>query len=143
MPYVSNLLTATAAPATGNPTPTRTWQWLRGSTAISGATNSTYTVAEDDIGSTISVRQIESNMVGVATATSVATAAVQAFDPIALFGSGEEGAWYDPSDLSTLYQDAAGTTPVTAAGQPVGLMLDKSKGLTLGSFSRIMSLVCQ
>ena len=35
-------------------------------------------------------------------------------------------AWYDPSDLSTMFQDAAGTTPVTAAGQPVGLILDKS-----------------
>lgn len=36
------------------------------------------------------------------------------------------GAWFDPSDLLTLYQDAAGTTPVTAVEQPVGLMLDKS-----------------
>ncbi len=35
-------------------------------------------------------------------------------------------AWYDPSDLSTMFQDAAGTTPVTEAGQPVGLILDKS-----------------
>jgi hypothetical protein len=43
-----------------------------------------------------------------------------------LFASGEEGAWYDPSDISTLFQDSAGTTPVTTAGQPVGLMLDKS-----------------
>jgi len=43
-----------------------------------------------------------------------------------LFVAGEQGAWYDPSDLSTLFQDAAGTTPVTALGQPVGLMLDKS-----------------
>ena len=41
--------------------------------------------------------------------------------------------WYDPSDLTTLYQDSAGTTPVTAIEQPVGLMLDKSKGLVLGS----------
>lgn len=49
-----------------------------------------------------------------------------------LFASGEQGAWYDPSDLSTLYQDAAGTTPVTAVEQPVGLILDKSKGLVLG-----------
>jgi hypothetical protein len=31
-----------------------------------------------------------------------------------------------------LFQDAAGTTPVTAVEQPVGLMLDKSKGLVLG-----------
>ena len=36
------------------------------------------------------------------------------------------GAWFDPSDLSTLYQDAAGTIPVTAVGQPVGKILDKS-----------------
>jgi hypothetical protein len=35
-------------------------------------------------------------------------------------------AWYDPSDISTLFQDSAGTTPVTASGQPVGKMLDKS-----------------
>lgn len=41
--------------------------------------------------------------------------------------------WYDPSDLTTLYQDSAGTTPVTTVEQPVGLMLDKSKGLVLGS----------
>lgn len=34
--------------------------------------------------------------------------------------------WYDPSDLSTLFQDSAGTVPVTVPGQPVGRMLDKS-----------------
>ena len=33
---------------------------------------------------------------------------------------------------ATMFQDAAGTTPVTAVGQPVGLILDKSKGLVLG-----------
>lgn len=49
-----------------------------------------------------------------------------------LFSNGEQGFAYDPNDLTTLYQDAAGTIPVTAAGQPVGLMLDKSKGLVLG-----------
>ncbi len=42
------------------------------------------------------------------------------------------GAWFDPSDMTTLYQDAAGTTPVTAVEQPVGLMLDKAQGLMLG-----------
>lgn len=50
----------------------------------------------------------------------------------ALFRSGEQGVWYDPSDRATLFQDAAGTTPVTAVEQPVGLILDKSKGLVLG-----------
>lgn len=49
-----------------------------------------------------------------------------------LFSNNEQGAWYDPSDMSTLYQDAAGTIPVTAVEQPVGLMLDKSKGLVRG-----------
>lgn len=48
------------------------------------------------------------------------------FTPLELFQGGEQGVWYDPSDLTTLYQDAAGTTPVTSAGDPVGLMLDKS-----------------
>lgn len=49
-----------------------------------------------------------------------------------IFSHQEQGFAYDPNDLSTMFQDAAGTVPVTAAGQPVGLMLDKSKGLALG-----------
>jgi len=48
------------------------------------------------------------------------------FSPISLFANNEQGAWYDPSDLTTLYQDSAGTTPVAEDGDPVGLMLDKS-----------------
>lgn len=44
----------------------------------------------------------------------------------------DNGALFDPSDLSTLFQDAAGTIPVTAVEQPVGLVLDKSQGLMLG-----------
>ena len=43
-----------------------------------------------------------------------------------LFLNNEVGFAYDPNDLNTLYQDAAGTIPVTAAGHPVGLILDKS-----------------
>lgn len=34
---------------------------------------------------------------------------------------------------ATMFQDSAGTTPVTAMEQPVGLILDKRKGLVLGS----------
>ena len=48
------------------------------------------------------------------------------FSPLSLFAASEVGVWYDPSDLSTMFQDAAGTTPVTADGQPVGKILDKS-----------------
>jgi hypothetical protein len=48
------------------------------------------------------------------------------FSPLSLFSAGEQGYWLDPSDFSTMFQDAAGTTPVTAVGQSVRLMLDKS-----------------
>lgn len=48
------------------------------------------------------------------------------FNPLTLFKDGKQGVWYDPSDKSTLYQDAEGTVPVTAIGDPIGLMLDKS-----------------
>jgi hypothetical protein len=47
------------------------------------------------------------------------------FNPRRLFLSGEQGAWYDPSDLTTLFTDTAGTTPATV-GSAVALMLDKS-----------------
>lgn len=52
------------------------------------------------------------------------------FGPASLFSAGQPGVWYDPSDITTLFQTNA--TPVTAAGQAVGVMLDKSKGLTPG-----------
>ncbi len=48
------------------------------------------------------------------------------FDPASLFAGGEQGFWLDPSDFTTMFQDAAGTTPVTAPGQSVGRILDKS-----------------
>ncbi len=46
-----------------------------------------------------------------------------------IFATGEQGFFYDPNDLSMMYQNAAGTVPVTGVGQAVGLWLDKSKGL--------------
>ena len=49
-----------------------------------------------------------------------------------LFANNEQGFFYDLNDLSMMYQDAAGTVPVTGSGQPVGLMLDKSKGAVIG-----------
>ena len=58
--------------------------------------------------------------------SAVSRASRRPFSPASLFSSGEQGVWYDPSDFSTLFQDAAGTIPVTAVEQPVGKMLDKS-----------------
>lgn len=58
--------------------------------------------------------------------TSAPHRARHGWKPDWLFRSGAQGAWYDPSDLTTLYQDVSGTLPVTADGDPVALMLDKS-----------------
>ena len=55
------------------------------------------------------------------------------FSPAILFSASEPGMWLDPSDLTTMFQDIAGSIPVTGPDQPVGLRLDKSKGLVLGS----------
>jgi hypothetical protein len=49
-----------------------------------------------------------------------------------LFSSNEPGFFYDFDDWSTLFQDTAGTQPVTAANQGVALALDKRLGLELG-----------
>lgn len=43
-----------------------------------------------------------------------------------LFAAGEAGGWWDPSDLSTMFQDSAGTVPVAQHGDPVGRINDKS-----------------
>lgn len=51
---------------------------------------------------------------------------IKGTSPAALFTGSQQGVWYDFSDLSTMFQDAAGTVPVTAPGQPVGRVLDKS-----------------
>ena len=48
------------------------------------------------------------------------------FSPLSLFAASEPGLWYDFGDISTLFQDTAGTTPVTAAGQSVARINDKS-----------------
>lgn len=49
-----------------------------------------------------------------------------AWTPANLFANGEIGIWLDPSDLSTMWQDAAKTTAVTSDGDPVGYIADKS-----------------
>jgi hypothetical protein len=54
-------------------------------------------------------------------------------NPASLFNNGEQGAWYDPSNFGTMYQDVQGTTAVTAVEQAVGLILDSRLGLPLGS----------
>lgn len=55
-----------------------------------------------------------------------------AWDSSHLFGVSDNGIFLDPSDYSTMYQDLAGTVPITDVEQPVALALDKSQGLALG-----------
>jgi hypothetical protein len=47
------------------------------------------------------------------------------FSPASLFANGEQGAWYDPGDSASLFEDAAGTVPASLNG-PVGRIADKS-----------------
>lgn len=48
------------------------------------------------------------------------------FSPAQVFAGGGAGIWLDPSDISTGFQDSAGSTPQTASGQFTGKRLDKS-----------------
>ena len=58
-------------------------------------------------------------------AMSYAVAGRSTFTPASLFTGGVQGAWYDPSDLTSMFQDSAGTT-AAALEAPVGLLRDKS-----------------
>jgi hypothetical protein len=127
--YPGNILTATAATVSASPTSTRTWQWFRSGTAIPAATASGYVVTTEDIDALLTVKQGESNFLGITSATSAGVGPVETYSPAMLFALNEPGVWYDPSDLTTLYQGGNGVSPVTTPGQTVGLMLDKSQGL--------------
>lgn len=75
---VGNIFTATPAPVTPIPT-VRTWQWqysangLTGWLDIAGATNDTYLLVIGDTDKYIRAQQIETNIVGVDTADSLAS----------------------------------------------------------------------
>lgn len=53
--------------------------------------------------------------------------------PAKLFRTADIGAWYDPTEMSSIFQESTGTTPVTASGQLVGLLLDKQNGYIRGA----------
>ncbi len=55
-----------------------------------------------------------------------------AFNPLAIFADGTVGVAPDFGDLAAVFQDSAGTT-AGAVASPIGLALDKSRGLALGS----------
>ncbi len=57
-----------------------------------------------------------------------ASASAAPFSPTKLFAAGEAGGVWDFTTLANLYQDSAGTTPCTAMGQTIGLVLDTKNG---------------
>ena len=87
---VGALITLAAAPVSGNPTPTRTWQkqrqingagaWSDHGTAFTGTT---YTQTATDESYALRFVQIETNSIGSSTATSIATGVVQSASSIA------------------------------------------------------------
>ena len=54
-----------------------------------------------------------------------------AFSPLSLFADGSQGVWYDDSLTSSMFQNGSGLA--AALESPVGLQLDLSKNLALGS----------
>ena len=82
----------------------------------------------------MAIRPVDLSVTNI-TATSVRLNWVAGVDALqalinSLFSAGEQGAFYIPMPIvlgaQALFQDAAGTVPVTADGDPVGRMLDQS-----------------
>jgi hypothetical protein len=115
-----------STPVTGNPTPTRTWEWYWVGNPTSFASGETYVIQAGDVGKEAYVRQIETNSEGTATADSTATPAITAgnFDPANLYSSGELGGFWKV-DPEHCWQDTAGTIPA-GVGDPVARVDDLS-----------------
>lgn len=67
---VNQTLTCDGGTVTGGGVITKTYQWYRGATLISGATNSTYTLVQDDAGQNIKCTVTATNSAGSASADS-------------------------------------------------------------------------
>jgi uncharacterized repeat protein (TIGR01451 family) len=81
-PRVGEVLSAQPGTWSGTPTPTITYQWQRCDTSscanVSGATNTTYTLASADLGASMRVVVTATNGAGAATATASASGPVLA-----------------------------------------------------------------
>ncbi|MCE8439431.1 hypothetical protein [Rhodovulum sulfidophilum] len=97
-----NTLTATAGPVSGGPS-SRTWQWYRGTAAISGATGESYMLQPADIGQRIKVRQIETPSGGTPVTRDSAVSPVV----VALNFRAEEN---DDGTVGVSYADGARST---------------------------------
>jgi hypothetical protein len=94
-----------------------------GSQSIDTTTGHTSTALTSGSTYTLHVAQLDANNNPSATVSSTFTTTSSWLPSSAAITL---KAWYDPSDLSTEFQDAAGTTAVTADGQSVCRINDKS-----------------
>lgn len=53
--------------------------------------------------------------------------------PLKNFAGGKKGLWVATRNWTNDYQDSAGTTPVTTIEQPMGMLMDRARGLALGA----------
>lgn len=67
----------------------------------------------------------------IGTVSDTYTVTTTGFTPLDLFLASESGDFYDATDYSTMWQDTAGTVPVTAAGQSVLRWVGKKHGRVL------------
>lgn len=120
---VGSVLTAALGTLTGTPTPTSSGQWLRGGSAISGATGTTYTIVSGDVGSALKYRQTATNLVSSVSADSNTITATAAITWILAGGTwNDAGSWDDSStwnDGSLTYEAAQYIGRVADAGGTV------------------------
>jgi len=100
-------LSTTNGTWTGVPTPSYSFQWQRGSTNISGATGSTYTISNDDIGSTLRCVVTATNASGSVSATSASTTTVPALQEQSYTAAGTY-TWLAPPGVTSVSVLAVG-----------------------------------
>jgi len=128
-PVAGETVTITNATASGTPTATVTPTLALGGTDVTGdISGGQYTIPPSaTVGQTLTLTSVASNGISPDAQDSVSvTVQDGVFTPADLFTGSETGAWYGPSDIDTLFQDSAGTTPVTVATNPIGYVGDKS-----------------
>jgi len=111
-----------------DPAPTYQWTIDSGGGGVFSAPTSLATNFTPDTEAVYQIRLVATttDTAPVASTASVNSQAPFLFSPADLFTGGELGAYYDISDISTLFQDQAGTIPVTASGQFVKHIKDLS-----------------
>jgi hypothetical protein len=116
--------TVDAVAAAVSPLPaTTSWQWRLDGVAISGATSSSYTIIEDDLGGELTVLQSSTGIGGTDTAESTGQTVAEAGGGAiqnAVESSTSDAFWAPTDDNSIMAANSDGTGAVTSTGDPVG-----------------------